>query len=412
MYFDFSICFVSLSDVLQTLFSFIHKKVGKSVPKKTITGKKVRESIHLFDLSFLEPTMDFDNLVVDCRRSRTNDPGTVLGTNNDVLIDSNIDGSYDRSTGPGPTRNSSSPSSDEAGIEVVDEDSSVASSALQYEHRGGRMPSDEADDDDEGKTSSSFSGCRKMTVCSVICFAVLLVIIVVSTTTAKKKNEQRAQQTETVGSYSQARTPAEEQSGCTGLDDTYAPKLDFLLRVHSASGLFTPDEVSSMEAAIMEAYNEVSLGCNGDDYNRYMYGVDMIHQNIDVYHDTNGGSTTVLEALVGTQISCTGCWEDNCFASEYPSGNYKRILHAGYHLSGAEVLAKMQQKFSSIESFDSIISATISVDTPDGGVATNQKSIRNSDLQEYLAQDEAEVADGEVADGGDGGGGVSIYSIR
>jgi hypothetical protein len=342
------------------------------------------------------------------------EPMKSATADDDVIIDYNVDGSYNRTIAPGPdmTRGGSryvlrvprQRQYEDPNIEVVDDGS------VSVPGNGRAVAVDE--DDDDSVRKSSFNGCRKLTICAVMCFAVLLVVIVVSLTTVGKKNN--AQETETFGSFSQAQTPAQKQSGCTEIADTYEPKLDFTFQVPTGSGLFTADETAAMEVAIMEAYNDVSLGCLGDDYNRYMYNVSMIHQQVSTYQN-NGEAVTVIDALIGSKISCVDCSEDSCFASEFPSGGSRRQLQSGDRLNGAEIIAKMEEKLSTVVTIDSIVSAKVSVDSADGGIASNTKSIRVSDLEQYTSEEEAAVADAGnetvVADGGSAGG-VSILFVN
>ncbi len=90
--------------------------------------------------------------------------------------------------------------------------------------------------------------------------------------------------------------------------------------IRYSSRLATEEEQSTMENAVLDAFNDVSARC-GDVYERWMYGTKMVSQTIQ---DTGDGGS-VMVAEIEMTISCFGCPDEEVFASEYPASALSQL---------------------------------------------------------------------------------------
>jgi hypothetical protein len=88
------------------------------------------------------------------------------------------------------------------------------------------------------------------------------------------------------------------------------------LSLQGMTRLATLEEQHLMEAAVVEAYNAISGGCQ-DVYERFMYNASLINQTL--IPELEGWNESGLVAEFRMTVSCWECPEDEAFASEFPT---------------------------------------------------------------------------------------------
>jgi hypothetical protein len=228
--------------------------------------------------------------------------------------------------------------------------------------------------DDDGilaKEGTAKRKCRRITAVSVLCLALAIVAVVCGLTFAWKKGRE----SDEFGQFSQTNGAIEiMNTGCTVVQDIKEPKLEFYFSVQESTRHFDATEIASLENAIAEGYNAESLGCKGDEFNRFLYGCTLSHQSFSTYV-TKDSNVHSLEALFDCKISCDGCSDANAFASTYPSLDGSRYLYED--LNGGAIMAEIASRMTGLASFDEIIGVTVTMSVE--GVPTNIKRMSRSD---------------------------------
>jgi hypothetical protein len=233
---------------------------------------------------------------------------------------------------------------------------------------------EDTDDDSSILVRRSGGNCRRMTVVSVICLALVVVAIVLASTISKKNR-----QTETYGQFSEANGALDIMgSGCSVVQDIKEPKLELYFKVSDPTRLFNAEEITSLEAAIVEGYNSKSLGCDGDEYNRFVYSCSLIHQDSSNYI-TSSEDFHSVEALFDCKISCDGCTDENAFASEFPSSG----RYLSEDLKAAEIMAEISNRMGVSTSFGELIGVTITMSAD--GIPTDVKRMSSSEWTAAVA---------------------------
>lgn len=80
-------------------------------------------------------------------------------------------------------------------------------------------------------------------------------------------------------------------------------------------------EALALEEAVRAGFNKVTgFGCNDTEFGRWMYAATLVHQELTGLLEPEDIVTdSVLHTVFEIGISCSGCYEENAFATVYPT---------------------------------------------------------------------------------------------
>ncbi len=223
----------------------------------------------------------------------------------------------------------------------------------------------------------------KLILASVIGLALVVAAAVLAATITSMKSTD----VETTGEFSKVGSREILNSGCTTIEDIKELTLQILFQVSDPDKLFDAAEISALETSIAEGYNAATLGCDGDDFNRFMYQCFLVHNSlIRKYYVTEETNLTSIDAWFDCKISCNGCTDVNAFASVYASaevGNKKpqKEEDEEHLLRAGDIMAEIDSQIARAVPVARIFSVSIAM--YDDGVSSIEKSMTRSEWETH-----------------------------